>query len=79
MHHGDAAEFNLMQDVPSSRLVFDRGVPLVQIPCLGVGSHLLTTVPELEAHMRGRNAVCGGRPNPRGAKPGRPPPTSPTG
>jgi purine nucleosidase len=58
VHHGDAAEFNLMQDVASSRLVFDCGVPLVQIPCHGVASHLLTTVPELENHMRGRNAVC---------------------
>ena len=58
VHHGDAAEFNLMQDVPSSRLVFDCGVPLVQIPCAGVASHLLTTVPELEVHMRGRNPVC---------------------
>lgn len=56
--HGDAREFNLMQDVASARVIFDSGVPLVQIPCLGVASHLLTTVPELETHLRGRNAVC---------------------
>jgi purine nucleosidase len=51
-------EFNLMQDIPSSRLIFDCGVPVVHIPCLGVASHLLTTVPELERHLAGKNAVC---------------------
>jgi purine nucleosidase len=51
-------EFNLEQDVPSSRVVFDSGVPLVQIPCAGVASHLLTTVPELEKHLKGKNPVC---------------------
>lgn len=54
----DTVEFNLRQDPPSSRVVFDCGVPLVRVPCLGVASHLLTTVPELEAHLRGKNPVC---------------------
>jgi inosine-uridine nucleoside N-ribohydrolase len=58
VHYHQNREFNLMQDIPSSRLAFDCGVPLVHVPCLGVASHLLTTVPELERHLSGRNAVC---------------------
>ena len=53
-----AEEFNLMQDPAASQLMFDCGAPLVQIPCLGVASHLLTTVPELEGVLKGRSAIC---------------------
>ena len=53
----DTREFNLMQDVPAARVVFDCGVPLVHIPCNGVTTHLHTTVPELEAHVAGRSAI----------------------
>jgi purine nucleosidase len=58
VHYAQTREFNLMQDIPASRLVFDCGVPLVHIPCLGVASHLLTSVPELECHLAGKNALC---------------------
>lgn len=50
-------EFNLMQDLKAARLMFDSGVPLVQIPCLGVASHLLTTRAELDQTLKGRNAI----------------------
>ena len=53
-----ATEFNLSQDVPAANTVFDSGVPLVYIPCLGVASHMLSTVPELEASIGGRNELC---------------------
>lgn len=52
-----AREFNLKQDLVASQTIFDCGVPLVQIPCLGVASHLLTSVPELDAALKGRNAI----------------------
>jgi purine nucleosidase len=52
-----ASEFNLMQDPRASQTIFDCGAPLVQIPCLGVSSHLLTTVPELEGALKGRNPI----------------------
>jgi inosine-uridine nucleoside N-ribohydrolase len=51
-------EFNLKQDVPASRLIFDCGVPFVHVPCLGVASHLLTTKAELAETIAGRNPVC---------------------
>ncbi len=52
-----AREFNLMQDVPASQVLFDSGVPLVQIPTKNVSEHLRTTVPELGEHMRGRSRI----------------------
>ena len=50
-------EFNLQQDLYASRLIFDCGVPLVQMPCIPVTTHLTTTVPEIEHHVRGRGPV----------------------
>jgi purine nucleosidase len=53
----DTKEFNLRQDVLASRLIFDCVVPLIQIPCMGVTTHLLTTVAELEKYVRGKGAI----------------------
>lgn len=50
-------EFNLRQDVLATRIVFDSGVPLVLIPCLGVASHLITTIPELEKCLDGKSRI----------------------
>ena len=57
LHWPHTREFNLKQDVHASRLIFDCGVPLVQIPCMGVTTHLRTTVPELERYVLGRGAI----------------------
>lgn len=51
-------EFNLRQDIRAARVLFDSGVPLIQLPCMGVVSSFSTTGPELEHHLRGRNAFC---------------------
>lgn len=56
-HLPETREFNLMQDPQASQLMFDSGLPLVQIPCYGVASHLLTTRAELDETIRGRNAI----------------------
>ncbi len=52
-----AREFNLKQDVPAAQVVLDSGVPFVIVPCLGVTSHLLTTLAELQAFIGGTNRV----------------------
>ncbi len=52
-----AREFNLKQDPPASRLIFDCGVPLVHIPCYPVTTHLQTTLPEMEARVKGRGRI----------------------
>ena len=57
-HWEDTKEFNMYQDVAAARIVFGCGAPLVQLPCMGVVSHFVTTGPELEAHMRGKNSLC---------------------
>jgi len=56
-HYPYNDEFNLRQDISSVRILFDSGVPLVQIPCKGVASHLITTVPELGYYLSGRSAI----------------------
>jgi len=52
-----ATEFNLQQDVIASQVLFDCGVPLVQVPTKNVSEHLRTTVPELDRHLRGRSRI----------------------
>lgn len=54
----DAKEFNLMQDVAAARVVYNSGVPLVLLPCMGMVSALTTTGPELEYWLSGKNALC---------------------
>jgi purine nucleosidase len=44
-------EFNLKQDIHSSRVLLDSNVPLVLLPCYPVTSHLITTVAELEQQL----------------------------
>ncbi|MBN2558364.1 MAG: nucleoside hydrolase [Clostridia bacterium] len=50
-------EFNLMQDIPASQVLFDSGVGLVQIPVHNVASHLKVGIPELKACM-GDSAIA---------------------
>jgi len=57
LHWPSATDFNLGQDVQAAQVVFDSGVPLVHVPCWGVASHLLTTVPEMERHVAGSGAI----------------------
>ena len=54
----DTREFNLFQDVEAARVLFGCGVPLIQLPCMGVVTHLATTGPELKYWMEGRNELC---------------------
>lgn len=56
-HWPDTREFNLYQDPKASRVVLDCGVPLVRFPCMGVVSHLHTTLPEMAEHVKGRGAI----------------------
>ena len=50
-------EFNLKQDVGGAQVLFDSGVPLVLVPCMGVASHLLSSVPEIERHIEPHGAI----------------------
>ena len=50
-------EFNYRQDLNASRVIFDSGVALVQLPCTPVVTHFTTTVPEMETYVAGRGAI----------------------
>jgi inosine-uridine nucleoside N-ribohydrolase len=50
-------EFNFRQDLNASRVIFDCGVPVVQLPCTPVVTHFTTTVPEMERYVGGRGAI----------------------
>lgn len=52
-----AREFNLQQDLHASRILFDSGVALVQIPTKNVSEHLRTTIPEMERWVKGRSKL----------------------
>lgn len=52
-----AREFNLEQDRIASQLLFDFGVPLVNVPCKNVAEHLRVSVPELARHLKGKNGL----------------------
>lgn len=58
VHWPNNKEFNLSHDIAAARIVFGCGVPLVQLPCMGVVSAFTTSGPELEHHLRGKNALC---------------------
>ena len=55
-HHN--IEFNIRQDVAAARILFGCGVPVVQLPCMGVVSAFTTSGPELEYWLRGKNELC---------------------
>ncbi|MBQ9797251.1 MAG: nucleoside hydrolase [Clostridia bacterium] len=58
LHHWDSKEFNMRQDVPSAQVVFDSGIPMVQVPCAGVCTEFRTSVAELKYYLSNKNALC---------------------
>ncbi len=53
----DTREFNLQQDLHATRVLLDSGVPFVLIPCHGVASHLITTLPEINHYVKGQGEI----------------------
>lgn len=47
-HFADTKEFNMYQDIASSRVVMGSGVPFVQLPCMGVVSEFRLSHAEIE-------------------------------
>ena len=56
-HWPHQREFNFMQDLNASRIIFDSGVPFVQLACTPVVTHFATTVPEMEQYVGGRGPI----------------------
>lgn len=57
LYYSHGIEFNLMQDVEASRVLFNSGVPLVLIPCMNVASMLTLTKPEVEHLLLGKTTI----------------------
>lgn len=57
-HMPETNEYNMRQDIAAARIVFDCGVPLVQLPCLGVVSEFATSEWELRHWLGGKNDLC---------------------
>lgn len=58
LHWSHNHEFNLFQDVPAAQVVFENAKNFVQIPCAGVCTEFATSIPELQYHIGGKNALC---------------------
>ena len=56
-HWPHQREFNFRQDLNASSIIFDSGVPFVQLPCTPIVTHFTTTVPEMERYVAGRGAI----------------------
>jgi inosine-uridine nucleoside N-ribohydrolase len=56
-HWPHQREFNFRQDLNASRIIFDSGVPFVQLACTPVVTHFATTVPEMERYVGGRGPI----------------------
>ncbi|MFQ3586929.1 MAG: nucleoside hydrolase [Fimbriimonadaceae bacterium] len=54
---GDAAEFNLQQDIPAVQVLFESGVPIVHFPTTRVAIHLGLTYPEVLAYVKDCGAI----------------------
>lgn len=50
-------EFNAMQDVKATQILFDSGVPMVLIPCMNTASMLTLTKPEVEQCLVGKSGI----------------------
>jgi hypothetical protein len=44
-------------DLLGAQLLLDSGVPLVRLPCAGVVTHLHSTIPEIDAFVKGQGAI----------------------
>ena len=53
-HMNDNREFNLSQDIAAARVIFGCGVPVVQLPCIGVVDKLTISQPEIEYWLKGK-------------------------
>ncbi len=52
-----AREFNLQQDIHASRVLYDSGVNLVNIPTTNISEMLRTTTAELERFIKGKSPI----------------------
>lgn len=57
-HNFDGREFNMFQDIAGARVLFGCGIPVVQLPCMGVVDKFHTSRYDLEHYLLGKNKLC---------------------
>lgn len=57
-HFGHGFEFNMGQDIRAAQVLFDSGVPLVWVPCMGVASLLSFSDDEARAKLLGKSRIA---------------------
>ena len=57
-HYAHTKEFNMRQDVAAARVVMQSNAPFVQLPCMGVVTHFITSKTELELWLKGKNPIA---------------------
>lgn len=57
LNHNNLHEANF-KDVDAVKIVFESNVKLTIIPCRGVASNLITTVPELNYYLKSKSDLC---------------------
>ncbi len=55
--YGGGGEFNLQGDRNATNALYASRVPLMTVPCRGVASGLILTLPEIEYQLRGKNPL----------------------
>ncbi len=50
-------EFNYFQDPVAARVIFDSGVPFIQLPGKGVTGFLRISIPEIKTYLNGNSAL----------------------
>lgn len=58
LEYHDTKEFNMMQDIAAARVIMEREIPFIQIPCNGVVDVFRISKPELEFWLKGKNELC---------------------
>ena len=58
LEYHDTAEFNMKQDVAAARVIYNSGVPYVQLPCFGVVSSFTISKPELEYWLMDKDPLA---------------------
>tara|TARA_B100000674_G_C37973694_1_gene978243 strand:- start:4716 stop:5639 length:924 start_codon:yes stop_codon:yes gene_type:complete len=51
------SEFNLKQDIGGAQTLLDSGAAVVLVPCMGVTSHLHSSVPEIERYVEPQGEI----------------------
>lgn len=58
LEYHDTAEFNMKQDIAAARVIYNSGIPYVQLPCNGVVSGFTISKPELQYWLENKNPIA---------------------